>query len=232
MATLTADEMIAAMHVRVAVELQVRHRICGGTPKHPDTIQKWIDSIITDKSKTRELAERAKRDMGVAEITEEQTAQMAKGSWNGFRADGQGLYVEARQVKALLKEAADPVGKRFGIWALGKQVAERMFVEGREIYLGVQEPHGYAEGVIHIDNRWGGSIAALKRVDYVERPRIQFNVKLLQMPYTTNAATGKKTIAAADLLQALLHYGQDLGLGADRSQGEGQYDLLSMEVIA
>ena len=232
MAKLTAEEMIAEMHLIVSVTLQVRDKICGGTPKHPDTIQKWIDSIIQDKSKVRELAEQARRDMGVADLTDEQVAQMAKGSWNGFRSDADGLYIEARQVKAALKEAADPVGKRFGVWALGKHIAERMFVQGREIYLGASEPDGYIEGTIHIEDRWGGAIAALKRVDYVLAPRLEFSVRLLDLPYVTSAATGKKSIAPVDMLRALLHYGQDLGLGADRSQGQGTYDVVSVTINA
>ena len=227
---MTAAQMIEQMHVRATVTLQIRHRICGGTPKHPDTIAKWIDSIIQDKSKIRELAEQAKRDMSTDALTDDQLKEMAKGSWNGFRSNGLGLYIESRQVKAALKEACDPVGKKFGIWALGKQVAERMFVMGREIHLGAAAPTGFIEGVIHVDDRWGGSLSALKRVDYVERPRLTFVVQMLALPYQTSAATGKKTIAPVDLLTALLHYGQDLGLGADRSQGEGQYDVESIEV--
>lgn len=232
-ATLTAAEIIDRMHLTAKVTIQVRRHLCGGTPKNPDTIAKWIEAVVKDKSAVRDLAEQARRDMGTDDLTPEQISEMAKGSWNGFRSDEQGLFLEARCVKALLKESADAVGRKLGVWALKKQIAERMFVTGHAVYLGRGEPDGFVEGTIHLEDRFGGSMAALKRVDYVEAPRLIFHVRLLDLPYQTSSSApgGKKIIQPLDMLAVLLHHGQDLGLGADRSQGEGTYDVESIEVV-
>jgi len=188
------------------VELQMRERIVGGIPKDPEIIEGWL--------KARGLQD-------VAEATKEEMAdQITEGAWQGFKSNQHGLYIEARQVKAMLKEAANIVRHVIKFKGYMKaRLAERVFIRPTRISLGVDEPTGTIERPIHVNTRMGPR-DALKRCDYVEEAFIAFDMWVLDDGVLTDAH-----------FEALFEYAGENGLGADRSQGEGQFDCVRLEEV-
>jgi hypothetical protein len=215
---------------RVKVKLST---IAGGTPKHGDLLKGWIDA--TNKELSAE--ERAKLvDATKAELPDISEAKEAK-SWVGFKSDGDGLYIEGRQVKAMLKESANIIKKiaptrkdkkspnGVGITAFKSKVADHVFVVETKIHLTkggepVKEKDEHEERPIHVMTAQGPR-NSIKRTDLVHDAEIEFTVRRLN-----DAAVPEKA------LYAVLAYGQHIGLGADRSQGMGTFRVTSVEKSA
>jgi len=194
------------MWIKFEVETQIRNRIIGGIPKNPEMIKAWLQSRGLG-----DLEEKTK-----AELAD----QLTEGQWQGFKKDDNGLYIEARQVKAMLKEAANIV--RHVIKFKGPmraRLAERLFITPNHISLTCQEATGSIEKPIHVMTRLGPR-TALKRSDYVQRPKLKFTLWLLDDGMFDRSH-----------LEHLFNYAGEAGLGADRSQGEGQFDLLCLEMM-
>jgi hypothetical protein len=221
------------MFARFSVTVHFRNRICGGIPKSPDLIDGWISSIINSKSKVRSLTEETRDKMISGAIQAETIAVMepeedaADHAWCGF-AKPDGLAIAGRQVKAGLKEAASILSGKTQIWGFKSKMADHVFVEDDWVLLGVDEPSGMDEGPVHVTSRFGEPQTALKRHDYVERPQITFTIKAIDQPLKDKK---KNDIHPKAYLQLCLELLQELGLGANRSQGWGRFDVVSCEAI-
>ena len=203
------------------VEIVFREKLCGGVPKNENTIKSWVESKTghTDKQ-AEELA---------AEAVEAMKEQLTDASWNGFKQDAEhGLYIEPRQVKAMLRECFTM--QRVFVKKKGsKQIHQHgLEIKGLEhpsrIYLGRAEADGDDEGPIHVMTAQGPR-SALKRVDYVEGATLTFELWRFK-----TVATEKRHISH-DALVAALTLAQENGLGADRSQGRGKFDVTKFETI-
>ena len=197
------------MWKKYRVIIQIRERIVGGIPKSTKLIEGWLKS-----RRMADLVEQTAKEMG------DQLDETIKGTWTGFKSDKTGLYLEARCVKALLKEAANVIRKLIKFKGFMRaRVAERVMVNPSRIYLGVKKPTGNEERPIQV---WAGGRpqSAFKRFDYVERPALQFDLWLLD----------DGVITEKHLCQ-LLEYGQQAGLGANRSQGEGKFDVVEFGLL-
>lgn len=215
------------MYVFYQVKIRIRDRICGGIPKAKDVIEKWVKANVKDAVAQKEIVKETVEAMG-DQLTEEKIASM----WTGFKRDERGPYIEARQVMALLKESANilkglkpKTGKGskpiINIANFRARLAERVFVEPNRIHLGVgpDEPVEFIERTIRVMTVQGPR-SALKRVDYVKHPVIAFTLRVLN----------DELIDREDLEKVLVH-GQNLAIGADRSQGYGKFDLVAIEEI-
>lgn len=238
----------ATMFTRYQVRLRTRNRLVGGLPKSAKLIEGWLQRnapaaglqthIGVDDATGAEVTAPLSAEQAVAETlakTRAAEAEQVKAVWTGFAQDGQGLYLEARCVKSMFKEAAnvmralletsgptngrhrDP-GKRFKNYR--SKLAERVFVEGNRVDLGAKEPDGTEDRPIHVMTPQGPR-TALKRYDYVEPRELAFTVKVL-----------KDELVDEDVLRLLLEYAGENGLGADRSQGFGTFDLVELSEIA
>ncbi len=189
------------------VTLQFRDKIAGGIPKSTGMIEGWLNA----RNKP-ELIDQTAEEMG------DQLDETIDTMWTGFKSDEKGLYIETRQVKAMFKEAANVIRHAIGFKGFMRaRIAEKVFIYPDKVYLGVTEPSGREEKPIHVMTRQGLR-SALKRYDYVERPRITFNLKVLDDGQITDKHLGD-----------ILEYAQDAGLGADRSQGMGKFDLVEFK---
>ena len=199
-------------------EYQVRlmlEKIAGGIPKHPSIIEGWINAKNKNKS---ELQKTALVNATLEELPAMANEELAK-SWCGFKSDEHGLYLESRNVIAMMKEGANVCKDIIKIKQMKAKLVERVFLVDRKVYLGgKKEPDGFDERPV---STWQGS--ALKRTDYVENCEIAFRIKILNDP-------GANKIPAKALKQ-VFEYGQDGGLGASRSQGYGQYQLLEFQEV-
>ena len=205
------------------VQLQMRRWICGGTPKSPDTIEKWIQAALSDDSRIDTLIAEAKDAMGTEKLSEGDVEALKNAAWNGFRSDDDGLYIESRQVKAMFKESANVIKDVLGLSAFKARVAERVFVMGDRIHLDTDIPSGTYDSMVHAMTPRGPN-SALKRTDYVERPLIECRLKVLNDGI--KLAGGKGKMHPSEYLPAILEHACENGLGADRSQGHGQFDVV------
>lgn len=205
--------------------------IAGGIPKNRSIIKGWIES--TNKEKTEEERQRL-MEATLSELPDISDEKEAK-SWVGFKSDNDGLYVEGRQVKAMLREAANiiktvcpngtksgatpaPTSKAkkkpepaYGVRNLKSKVADHVFVVENKIYLDRKSPDEIEERPVHAMTPQGPR-SSLKRTDVVRDAQITFTVKRL-----ADDAVPEETLYAA------LAFAQYIGLGADRSQGHGTF---------
>ncbi len=214
------------------VELQMEDRILGGIPKHPKVIEAWIRTKagIEDDQEARQLMLRTLRERG-ADIPEDASYEdMVKASEDiagskqavGFKFDEEGLYIEDRQVKAMLKEgvnilyAGQRFGKTTGYQGKGPKnfFAERLFVGPGRIHLGVKEPDGMHLMVIHADGPQG-KIHSLAYHEYVTQPVLRFQIEALE--------SADKEMRKGGKWGELWVLCEQNGLGASRSQSFGKF---------
>jgi hypothetical protein len=221
-------------HYRVT--LKFRDKVCGGVPKDPETIAAWIRSRIADQSKADMMIQEAKAAMGVEGLSEEELENLERTCWNGFKRNEGGLYLEGRCVKAAYKEAAAVLREPLDISAFKARVAERLFVVEDIIPLGRQEPDGDYESFIHAIGPQGPR-NALKRVDYVTQATITYRVKMINQSFLCKRdpaapkGQARNSMDPFECLELMHNYMQEGGIGADRSQGNGKNDLVSIEPL-
>lgn len=229
MATIkTLEALDLTLWRRFSLVLTIRDRLIGGIPKSPDMIEGWLNAVVKDESRMRQAAAETVAAMTPQAPTVEQMEELSEKAWVGFKANKEGLYYEGRCLKAAFKEAANVLRPKLDITALKARVAERLFVEEDILPLGVVQPDGFRETPIHAMTPQG-PIHALKRADYVTAPTLRCTLKLLDEAYTTK--TNKDKILPEVVLEALLLYMAENGIGAERSQGAGKFDLVEFKEI-
>jgi len=153
-----------------------------------------------------------------AEDGRTQDQVVAKKLTTGFKVGEHGLYVEARQVKALLKECTNILfgGERWGPTRKGPKsfLAERVFVEPDRLYLGVQQPSGLELLVGHVNGPTGPQ-STLGYHEYVLEPDLEFSVLVL------------RDVITADQWADVWALAEQIGFGAVRSQGYGRFRVVS-----
>lgn len=207
---------------RFAGQLHVS-RLMAGIPLNPKVAEGWLRSrlgIDNDVLIQREVGGL----MAETGVTLEEATRLvdANRHMNGFKRDperGEELYIEGRQLKAAIKEAASvarAVGKLPDRWGLTKKgivnfVAEHICVVEERLYLGVTDVA--PEDVIQ---------------SFPKNPKTQQT----GIQYTESAPDVKVdfTICTdyvfSDEEWAMLWLtGEQQGIGATRSQGYGRYDV-------
>mgnify|MGYP001581405419 CR=1 FL=1 len=183
--------------------LHVPGKLYGGIPKNPHIIEAWLES--------REMGDRVSK---TADEMGDQLASQAKliKMQQGFKKDNDlGLYIEARQVRAMLKDSALVLRPLLEVTNFKAKLAARVFVFPAMLPLGKADPDGSDERVIHVMTPMGPR-DSLKEVDYMENVYIDATMKVLHDKVITHA-----------LLENVLEYAAEVGLGADRSQGGGRF---------
>lgn len=233
---LPPDEDIygAKYHIRIAF----RDRVCGGTPKDPDVQLKWLE---TRGFSPQESEEYVKNMRAEAESSEDYVNEEVQKSWNGFKSDAEGIYLEARQLEAMLREGATELEITKKTRGFRQRLQHGCFIRPPRLRLlkgghvlteaegAVDEkptPTRVADGsqmkVVHAITP-KGKIAAFSRFDYVTEAQVEFDVLIVQ--------GGEKQMFTAAPLARIIALNQEQGLGANRSQGEGKFDVLSIEKI-
>lgn len=221
------------LFARYRVTIRMANRIMGGTPKDPKVIEGWIKSKmgLEEGAELRTLVARTMIEMGhdLAEgATPEEldaaiAATVADKSTNGFKRTDQGLIIEGRQVKAMLRENVNILfgAQKFGPTRKGAKgyVAERVFVEEDAIPLGRTEPDGVELFIGHVTGPQGPR-ATLTYFEFCEKPEVSFTVLSLQDCLT------------ADQWEAIFEQAEQNGLGSLRSQGFGRFKLVSVAPVA
>ena len=227
-------------YARYAVELSMLGKLMGGVPKSADLIEGWIRSQagVTDEQEVRRMVLRTLEEQGIEigdALVQEQvgdalyeaiklTAEQRAGEQQttGFKTNEQGVYIEARQVKAMIREAVNIgfAAQRWGPTNKGPKsfTAERVFVYPDEINLGRDEPDGTERVIGHIQDKLGKR-STLGYHEYVERPVVFFTVEVLDNSIKDEWWARVWVIAERN------------GLGALRSQGYGQFAVTKWDRI-
>ena len=215
------------------VTVQITNQLRGGTPKNPKIIDAWLNAAVKDESRVHMLIADAKADLGLADLSAEQTealvSTLGDSSWNGFRVDSElGLFLRGYKIKAMLKESANILRDRIHITALKQRLAERVFVMEERVFLGAMQPDGTDENPIHVITRQGPR-TSLKRVDFLVRPRLTYHLQVYDEHLTRN--TDKAQIWPTAYLSTVLQLAQEQGQGAERSLGYGRFTVEEFEQL-
>lgn len=237
------DEYRSDTFAGYSVQLVFEDKIIGGIPKDPKIVQGWLRSKagITEARELFQVTARTMEENGtpldvsptaLAELDADEMyniidraseEQAALKSTNGFKIDDGGLYIEDRQIKAMLKESTNILfaGERWGKTKKGPKsfVAERVFVRPGRIHLGCEEPDGVELVVGHVTDKLGKR-STLGYHEYVERPVIEFDLEVL-----------RDELSYEQWGQLFLH-AQSSGLGALRSQSYGRFEVTKFERVA
>lgn len=210
--------------------LAFRDKLVGGVPKDPKLIEGWLRSRagIEDSQDLRMAVLRTLSEVegaganATGEAADDVAAAlMAQKRTTGFKsAPDLGLYVEGRQIKAMLKESTNIVfaGERWGPTrkAARSFFAERVFVDPDRIPLGVAEPSGVETIIGHISGPTGPR-STLGNYEYVLQPVIEFRVLTL------------RDCIDAEQWRDIWCLAQENGFGTLRSQGFGRFDVIAWE---
>jgi hypothetical protein len=218
---------------RYRVELSFVGNVCGGVPQKPELIEAWLtkrilggdEELLIALRKTLvdlevEVAQDATREEMIAAA--KQIAATRNG--NTFRRDGNGLFLSAYQVKAMLKEGTNiafPYERGRTEWGKTKKtprgfLAEHVFVDDDRVHLERATPDGTLMQVGKV-NGPRGPRSTLTYYDYATQPVISFTCASLNDEITP------------DQWQTVLLVGQRQGLGAMRSLGYGQFRVTGFD---
>lgn len=203
------------------------HDIAGGVPSDPKVIEGYIRSKVEDtddrirKLIAETMAERELKYEDAIQAVVEDT------NVNGFKSDETGLYIDGRQLKACLKEAASiavAAGKipQAGYGKASKQgkfltkfLPEHVFVREERLSLGVERPTETVNTFGHVRTPQGNR-SIIKSFDTVREAKVEAHID-------TDWELPERTWA-----MLWLTAGQN-GLGADRSMGYGVFDVVIWE---
>lgn len=237
------------------VDLTIRERLCGGIPKNKDMIEAWIAARMKALAaeKRAELAEKTASELAAA------TEEAAEKAWCGFKGgteDHPAIYIEGRQVKAMIKESVNVLRD----WLQAHEKAGKKPAVAPTVATG-DKPEKKAP---KDKSRYTAIKAKIAERAYVEEDRILFmrDGKALLAPdgseekaIHVDTAQGprdalKRTdyveapasitfhmkwladgVFDVELLGLILEHASENGLGADRSQGNGRFRVEKIEQI-
>jgi hypothetical protein len=192
--------------------LQVDHLV-GGIPSDPKVAEGWIKKTLgaDNQALISEMVAKTMLERGLeADKAVDEVVKTTK--LNGFKRDDEGLYIEGRQLKAALKEAASIrwPERRWGPTRKGTKafIAEHIFVVQDRLHLGVTEPSGIQQRFVSTFRGTG-----IQYEEYVTDAKVPFTVR------TDNDFTDDEW---ADLWTT----GEQQGIGATRSQSFGRYNVV------
>lgn len=207
--------------------------IAGGVPSDPNVAEGWLRTKLSDTDDNiRDMVAQVMADRGVT--MEEATAEVNRlKHLNGFRRDpANGIFIEGRQIKAMLKEAcsiAVASGKmqQRGWGKTNKGllsfVAEHVFVPDTRVFLNIEdeggnlvsvkEPTGINQKFVHTFRG-----AGIQYEEYVEGAHLEF-VVMSDFNFTRED-WGMMWLTA-----------EQEGLGASRSQGYGRFKIQGWDLL-
>jgi hypothetical protein len=224
-----------------AGRIQFRDRIMGGIPKDPKIIEAWLRTKtgVTGEEEIRRATVRTLEELGIevtADMSYEDMVKASEGvagkkNTNGFKVTPEGfLYIESRYLKACLRECVniEYAGTRLGPTKKGAKAyfAERAFINPDKVVLNhigpdgtlvpIREPDGVELFIGHVTGPKGPQ-STLTYHEYVNEAVIDFEAMV------------SHDCIGASMWESVWVTGQEIALGALRSQGFGRFDVLRWE---
>ncbi len=199
------------------VELHFTSPFAASTPKNMKDIMAMLEARQPDKKpeNATPIPELAEIVAGEVEASEE-----IERGYATFKFDDQGLYYEARCVRAHMKDGANILQKLLDIKALKSKFANRCYVEPEKIYLGRKVVDGSETRIIHAMTMKGPR-SSFKTIDYLLDADLKFQLKVMDDGVITE-----------DILKAIFEYGGIHGMGQERGSGDfGKYTLVKLEAV-
>jgi hypothetical protein len=214
------------VHLRVGT-------LAGGVPSDPNVAEGWLRTKLGDSDEQiRELVATTMAERGMS--LEEATAEVNRlKHLNGFkREESQGLYIEGRQIKAMLKEACSiaVASGKMAQRGWGKTnkgllsfVAEHVFVPDERVFIHLEDESGNlvnAKEATGVNQKFVHTYrgAGIQYEEYVEGAHLQF-VVMADYQFTRED-WGMMWLTA-----------EQEGLGASRSQGYGRFKILGWDLL-
>lgn len=207
---------------KLLVTLRFRDRLHAGKPASLDGAKAMLKARgLEDQIEPLPLGD-AERAVVAEEVVQEGLCEFTR------RAGKSGIWFPSHHIKAGLKENLSVLKITQEKRGTKGEMAEGIFVygvvpEGAEsierdwVYLG-EGPDGQDTSVTHSMTA-RGPITAIKRNEYVLRREISFEVAL--------SLRAVQKISPEDFVAVMVHFAEH-GLGANRSQGIGKFDLVSI----
>jgi len=218
------------------VKVRFHSRVVGGIPSDPQVIRDWLKANKIEGEDNEKLALDFESNM-----TEEDIDEMLRKRTTTFIEDGKGRpCIEARCIKAMLKQTANVAGLYGNLKGFKDLLKEGTEVLPRLIPLAENtDALETEEGITLPKDNYGNVRAAFKRFNYIPGPvDVEFEVHSLNRAGIANMCGKDKSRKETDTLdlniltQILQAAGKYTGAGAQRSQGEGKFELLSVEDIS
>jgi hypothetical protein len=212
--------MDKAMWLTYRAVLKVNGPFAASLPKDPDEIRSMLENRMPaekpeDGATIDELVETVSAAVATADQPDEDVLPGA----STFPSDERGLYYEGRCVRGHLKDCALQIQGFFpSVKNFRAKFVNRVYVVTDKIYVGAKEVAGTQERFIQVMTRRGPR-SSIKYIDWVESPTLEFTIKLLNDDVITE-----------EHLKAVFEYGGIHGMGGERSQGWGRYELKELVV--
>lgn len=225
----------------IRVTIQFEDRIVGGAPKDPKLVEGWLrKGMQLEDEDIRVRMIQHLTEMGVEDISADATVDQLLEATSrvageiktqGFKRDELGHpYYESRQIKAGIKEtvnilfAGEKWGKRAKDDSRGSYsgkgpkayAAERTFVKPDHLVL-ADDISGVDLFIGHVSGPTG-SRSTIGYAEYVTRPQISFVL-----------LTNKDSSHLSKAWPQIWTHMELNGLGAMRSQGFGQFEVIEFE---
>jgi hypothetical protein len=193
------------------VSIEFTRELCGTIPTSEESQMAFLRSLKippdeADQAKENMLAEAPSEDIPVDE------------SSLSFKEDEDGLFIEGRQFKAAIKEAAVLFD-----YTKANQPGRQYFQNGitileEKLHLGKKKTDGEITqyGVVQTQQ---GQRAIITRRQYVNRG--------VRMTFTVRCLHGKNFLSS-DKLCNILEQMQEAGMGSGRPQGFGKFKVLKI----
>ena len=212
------------MWKKYEVELHFSTPFASSTPKNPKDIGAMLIARAPSEPELKKREEAGERITPIPELAEQVTEEVEAGEevergYATFKRDENGLYYEARCVRAHIKDCANQLQGFLGIKALKSKVANRVYVEPAKIYLDKKEPDGSETRIVHAMTMKGPR-SSLKTIDYVNKSVLKFTLKILD-----------DGVIGLSILESIFKYGSEHGMGQERSQDWGKYELVKLEEV-
>lgn len=186
------------------VTIELLTEMLGTVPKDKEVYKTYVEG----KRPAAQAGDAVDSEADTVEEIEEK-------GWTGFHRNAKGLFVYDYFIKGFLKNAANVLKDDLKITAFRAKVGDYLFVEPREISLGVTEPAGVLERPLRAQTQQGPRVC-LARSDYVAAgTQIKFWLRYLDNPKF------KPTH-----IEAILEYGALQGLGQFRNGGYGRFRVV------
>lgn len=230
------------------IGLQFTGRFAASLPKDPQEIRAMLTHRMPEEAPPQAFAafqqQQANRvsqiDALVAQVVEEvgvgedgdTEPEFATAT---FKHNGLGIFYEPRTIRGHFKDCAQQLGPFFNpvLAAFKAKVANHIYVgdldgdtrDNAPIYLWRQN-----ERITKVDGTETRYIQAMTRqgprstvkfIEYVEAPMIEFTLKALN-----------DGVIRMDHIQTLLEYGGTHGMGQERSQQWGQYEVTMFKLLS
>jgi hypothetical protein len=196
--------------------------IAGGIPTDPKVAEGWLRTKLADPDDL--IRQAVAETMAERGVTAEEAAAIVdtQKHLNGFKRDEQGLYIEGRQLKAAIKEAASVAAAagKLPLKSWGKTnkgllgyIAEHVCVVEDRLHFGVDAASGINQRFVHTFRGSG-----IQYEEYVEDAKVNFTI-LSDHDFT------------AEQWAMIWLTGEQQGIGATRSQGFGRYTVTRWDQV-